>query len=409
MKMTATQYSVTIGLAGVLVFAAAPGRAAWLGSDTVTLGAAVQLTGSLAGTGRYYRDAYQFMVDRINGKGGITVGGKTYKLALKLLDSKSDPKLGPRLNERLVSNDKVNFLLGPFASNEVLAGAAIAEKYQVPMIQAGGASSRIFSRGYKYVFGTLPSADDYFRSTIEMLEQLKPEAKTVGLVSGDDAFDASLSSGTNELLKKAGLEVVLDQQYSERIPNFYNILTLIKSKAPDVLLWSGHEAGAISFIREAKSRNISPNLLASFTVGVSAANFRAVLGKEANYAFGMTPWLPSDRLKDRWFGSASEFASAYEQKFRYAPDYHAAAAVAAVQAYIMAIDAAGTLDPKQVRDAIAKLDFESVYGRVRFGENGQIVLPQTVIQIQDDKVIEVFTDKFVNQPVYPVPTWDKRS
>jgi branched-chain amino acid transport system substrate-binding protein len=231
----------------------------------------------------------------------------------------------------------------------------------------------------------------------------------LGLVSGDDAFDVSLSTGTSELARKAGLELVLDQQYSERIPNFYNVLTLIQAKAPDVLLWSGHEAGAIRFIREAKARNINPNLLASFTVGVPSASFRAALGKAANYAFGMTPWLPSERLKDRWFGDASQFAKAYEQKFRYAPDYHAAAAVAAVETVALAIDGAGTLDPKQVRDAIARLEFESVYGRVRFGENGQIVLPQTVIQIQDDKVIEVFTDKFVNQPLYPVPAWDKRS
>jgi branched-chain amino acid transport system substrate-binding protein len=409
MKMTATQHTVTIGLAGVLVFTAATSRAAWLFADTVTLGAAVQLTGSLANTGRYYRDGYQFTVDKINENGGITVGGKKYKLALKLLDNKSDPNLGPRLHERLVAKDKVNFLLGSFSSNDVLAGSAVAEKYQVPMVQAGGASSRIFSRGYKYVFGTLPAAEDYFRSTIDMLEQLAPKAKTVGLVSGNDAFDVSLSSGTSALAKNAGLEIVLDQQYSERIPNFYNILTLVKSKAPDVLLWSGHEAGAITFVREAKARNINPNLLASFTVGVPSASFRAALGKAANYAFGMTPWLPSERLKDRWFGDASQFAGAYEKKFRYAPDYHAAAAVAAVETFVMAIDAAGTLDPKQVRDAIAKLDFESVYGRVHFGENGQIVLPQTVIQIQDDKVIEVFTDKFVNQPMYPVPAWDKRS
>jgi len=407
--MTAIRCSVTVGLAGTLALIAATSPAAWLSSDSVTLGAAVQLTGSLANTGRYYRDGYQFTVDKINEKGGITVGGKTYKLALKLLDSKSDPKLGPRLHERLVAKDKVDFLLGSFSSNEVLAGSSVAEKYQVPMVQAGGASSRIFSRGYKYVFGTLPAAEDYFRSTIEMLQQLAPRAKTVGLVSGDDAFDLSLSTGTSALAKDAGLEVVLDQQYSERIPNFYNILTLIKSKAPDVLLWSGHEAGAISFIRESKGRNIQPNLLASFTVGVPTAGFRATLGKAANYAFGMTPWLPSARLKDRWFGDASQFASAYEQKFRYAPDYHAAAAAAAVQTYVMAIDAAGTLDPKKVRDAIAQLDFESAYGRVHFGENGQIVLPQTVIQIQDDRVIEVFTDKFVNQPLYPVPAWDKRS
>ena len=138
----------------------------------------------------------------------------------------------------------------------MLAGAAAAEKYRVPMVQGGGASSQIFDRGYKYVFGTLPVSTDYFRSTIAMLEQLEPKAKTVGLVSGDDSFDVTLSKETSELVKNAGLEIVLDQQYSERSPNFFNILTLIKGRAPDVLLWSGHEAGAINFIRQSKSRNI---------------------------------------------------------------------------------------------------------------------------------------------------------
>src|SRR5712691_716494 len=383
--------------------------AACTGADTVTLGAAVQLTGALAGTGRSYRDAYQFAVDRINEKGGIIRGDMQYRLALKVLDNQSDANLSVRQQEELLAKDKVNVLLGPYSSFDVLAGAAVAEKHQVPMVQSGGAASRIFARGNKYVFGTLPASDDYFRSTIEMLARLTPKAKTVAIVYGDDPFDITLAQSTADLLKQAGLDVVLDQQYSERTPNFYNILTLIEARDPDVILWSGHEAGAISFIRQAKGRNINPNLLASFTVGVPSASFRAALGKAANYAFGMTPWLPSERLKDRWFGDASQFANAYEQKFRYAPDYHAAAAAAAVQTFVMAIDAAGTLDPKQVRDAIAQLDFESVYGRVHFGENGQIVLPQTVIQIQDDKVIEVFTDKFVNQPMYPVPAWDKRS
>jgi branched-chain amino acid transport system substrate-binding protein len=392
---------------------AATWLAAWTpfggGDDKVTLGAVVQLTGALADTGRYYRDAYQLTVDRINEAGGITVGGKSLKLALTLHDSKSEPKLNASLYERLIAKDKVNVLLGPFSSNDVLAGSAVAEKYQVPMVQAGGASSRIFLRGYKYVFGTLPAADDYFRSTIDMLGELAPKAQTVGMVSGDDSFDVTLSSGTTTLLKKAGLQIVLDQQYSERVPNFYNVLTVIQYRAPDVLLWSGHEASAISFIRAAKSRNIQPKLLASFTVGVPTANFRSALGKDADYAFGMTPWLPSDRLKDRWFGDAAQFANAYEGKFGYAPDYHAAAAAAAVEAQVMAIEVAGTLDPKRVRDAIARLDFESLYGRIHFGRNGQIAMPQTVIQIQDGKVIEVFADKFVNQPLYPVPAWDKRS
>jgi branched-chain amino acid transport system substrate-binding protein len=378
-------------------------------TDTVTLGASVQLTGNLADTGRIYRDAYQFAVERINAQGGVKIGEKPHKLALKILDNQSDLKLATEQQERLVRKDRVNFLLGPFSSNAVLAGAAIAEKYQVPMVQGGGASSQIFTRDYKYVFGTLPASTDYFRSTIAMLGQLEPRAKTVGLVSGDDSFDVTLSKETSDLVKKAGLEVVLDQQYSERSPNFFNILTLVKGRSPDVLLWSGHEAGAINFIRQSKSRNVNPNLLASFTVGVTSANFRKALGDDANYVFGMTPWLPTERLKDRWFGDAVQFAKAYEEKFGYAPDYHAAAAVAAVQALVEAMETADSFDPGDVRDALANLDFESIYGRVHFGENGQITMPQTVVQIQNDKVIEIFTDKFINQPLYPVPAWDKRS
>ncbi len=380
----------------------------FLESRVITLGAAVPITGKLADTGRYYRDAYQFTVNAINQKGGIKVDGVPHKLALKLIDNKSDAKLNGTLHERLVLRHKVDFLLGPYSSNDVLVGAAMAEKYAVPMVQAGGASGRIFSRGNKYVFGTLPPAEDYFRSTIEMIRQLKPEAKTVALVSGDDAFNLALAGATGALVKDADLQLVLDQQYSENIPNFFNILTLIEAKAPDVLLWSGHESGAIRFIRAAKSRNITPNLMASFTIGVGTANFRSTLGKDANYAFGMTPWLPAERLKDAWFGDANQFAQAYQRKFGYAPDYHAAAAAAAVEAVAKAVENAGTRDRKAVRDALANLDFASIYGRVRFGENGQIVLPQTVVQIQDDKVVEIFTDRFVNQPVYPVPGWDKR-
>lgn len=388
---------------------AAPAAPALAQSDTITLGAAVQLTGSLANTGRYYRDAYQLAVDKINEKGGVTVGTKRYKLALKLLDNQSDVNLGVRQYVQLVTQDKVNFLLGPFSSNDALDDSSVAEKYQVPMIQGGGASSQIFARGYKYVFGTLPPADDYFSSTIDMMEKLQPKAKTIALVAADDSFDVSVAKGTRALLKKAGLEIVADQQYSEHNSDFSSILSLIKSKNPDVILWSGHESEALNFIRQSKGLDVNPKLFASFTVGVPTADFRKALGKDANYAFGMTPWLPSEHLKDAWFGDASQFAKLYQEKYGYAPDYHAASAVADVETFAKAIEAAATLEPNKVRDAIGKVDFDSIYAHVRFGENGQIVLPQTVIQIQNGEVVEIYADKLINKPIYPVPPWEKRS
>ena len=114
----------------------------------------------------------------------------------------------------------------------------------------------------------------------------------------------------------------------------------------------------------------------------------ATVGRDADYAFGVTPWLPTERLKDRWLGDGLAFASEYESRFGGPPDYRAAAAVAAVEAFAMALEKAGTLEPKSVRDALAQVDFESLYGRVRFGADGQIALPQRVVQVQDGRLIE---------------------
>jgi branched-chain amino acid transport system substrate-binding protein len=375
----------------------------------VTLGAAVQVTGPLSNTGRYYRDAYQFAIDRINAKGGVPVGGAKARLELKLYDNQSDVNLGVRQYVRLVSQDKVGALLGPFSSNDALDDSSVAEKYQIPMVQGGGASTQIFSRGYKYIFGTLPPADDYFASTIQMMGKLNPKPKTVALVAADDSFDVSVANGTRKLLKEAGMELVVDKQFRENNAEFSSILSLTKSKNPDVILWAGHEGEALSFIRQAKSLDVSPKVLWSFTVGVPTADFRKALGRDAEYAFGMTPWLPEKTLKDDWFGDAEAFNKEYQERFKYPPDYHAASAVACVEAFAKAITAAGSLDAKKVRDALANVDFKSLYGHIKFQPNGQISLPQTVIQIQDGKVAPIFSEDFEGKARTPLPSWTKRS
>jgi branched-chain amino acid transport system substrate-binding protein len=143
----------------------------------IVLGASVQLTGPVANTGRYYRDAYQLAIDKINAAGGVKIGNESHKLALKLYDNQSDVNLSVRQYTQLVSQDKVDFLLGPFASNFALADSAVSEKYKIPMVQGGGASDQIFSRNFKYIFGTLAPGSNYFGSTVEMLKGLDPAPK----------------------------------------------------------------------------------------------------------------------------------------------------------------------------------------------------------------------------------------
>jgi branched-chain amino acid transport system substrate-binding protein len=392
----------------VPVVAALGAGPAFAQTNTITLGTAVQLTGKDANTGRYYRDGYQFTIDKINEKGGVTVGGKKYNLKLDILDNQSDTNLDVQLYTKLITQDKVDFLLGSYSTAVVLIDTSVAEKFEMPMVQGGGAASQIFARGYKWVFGTLPRAEDYFSSTIAMMGQLDPKPKTVALITADDAFDVSVAQGTRELLKKAGFETVLDQQYAANSSDFSSVLTLAKSKSPDVVLWGGLLAEVLNSIRQAKSLNVNAKGLTSFTVGPPTADFRKALDKDAEFAFGMTPWVPTGALKDEWFGDDKAFNEAYIAKFGYEPDYHAASAAADVEVYAKAIAKAGSLDKKAVRDAIAASDFQSLYARVKFAANGQIDVPQIAIQIQDGKVVPIYGETTINKPRYPVPGWDKR-
>lgn len=374
----------------------------------IVLGTSVQLTGANANTGRYYQDAYNFAIDKINEAGGVKVDGKPYKLTLKLYDNQSDVNLSVRQYTQLVTQDKVNFLLGGFASNFSVADSAVSEKYKIPMVQGGGASDQIFSRGFKYIFGTLPAASNYFGSTIAMLKKVKPEPKSVALLYADDSFDVSVAKGTRPLLKEAGLNLVMDQKYSDNASDFNSLLSQVKSKNVDAVLVAGHETGILNFVRQAKSLDVAPKMY-SFTVGVPSQDFRKALGKDADYAFGMTAWIPNPSLKDKWFGDAVQFATAYKAKYGYEPDYHAASGASDVETIANAIEKANSLDPKKVRDAISASDFDSLYGKIAFSPSGQISLDQTVIQVQTGVLKPVFNGKdFITPVQYPMPSWSGR-
>src|SRR5262249_26656196 len=158
---------------------------------------------------------------------------------------------------------------------------------------------------------------------------LKPAPHSVALLYADDAFDVSVAEGTRPLLKQAGFEVALDERYTSNASDFGSLLSQVKAKSIDAVLVAGHETEILNFVRQSKSLAVAPKLY-SFTVGVPSDDFRRALGHDADHAFGMTAWLPSAALKDRWFGDAEKFAAEYKSKLGYEPDYHAASAVADV-------------------------------------------------------------------------------
>jgi len=394
-----------IGLAAVALLLSA--TTAW-SADTIVLGTAMSLTGKYAREGKFYVDGYNITVDAINKAGGVKVGGKAYKLELKMYDDQSDPNLCVRLYTRLVTSDKVNFLLGPYSSGITIPASSVSEKYEIPMIQGGGASGQIFSRGYKYIFGTLPKAEFYFLSPIAAAASLNPPIKTAALVYSNEAFDRSVADGSRQLLKEYKIEKVYDEEYQPATQDFTSILAVIKSKNPDLILLAGHTENSLNFIRQAQAADVNPKMWV-FTVGPPTADFRKVLGKAAEYAYGVTPWLADMDVGGEIFASAREFDKQFQARFGYEADYHVAAGAAAVLAFKFGIEKANSLDPKKVRDALAGLYVETLYGRVKFEPTGQIAMGQVLIQIQEGKVVPVYAaGKFISKALYPMPKWGER-
>jgi branched-chain amino acid transport system substrate-binding protein len=394
---------MALAAAGLFLTAAT----AW-SADTIVLGTAISQTGKYAREGKFYVDAYAMTVEAINKSGGVKVGGKPYRLELKMYDDQSDPNLCVRLYTRLVTSDKVNFLLGPYSSGITIPASSVSEKYEIPMIQGGGASGQIFNRGYKYIFGTLPKAEYYFQSVVEAAVKMNPPVRTAALLYSNEAFDQSVGEGTRQWLKEHKIEKVYDEEYQPATQDFTASLAVLKRKNADLILLAGHVENSLHFIRQAQAADVSPKMWV-FTVGPPTADFRKTLGKAADYAYGVTPWLEDMELGGEIFRSAREFGRHFRERFGYEADYHVASGAADVLIYKFAIEKANSLDPKKVRHAIAGLDVETLYGRVKFDQTGQIAMGQVLIQIQEGKVVPVYAGgKFRGKPIHPMPSWRQR-
>lgn len=377
-----------------------------IAKETIKFGCAICFTGKNSRTGKLYVDSYNLAKEKINKNGGIKVGGKSYPIEIVYYDDKSNDTESAKLVEKLITVDKVDFLLGPYTSWITIPDSLVAQRYKIPMIEGGGASSKIFARKNKYIFGTLPAAGQYFSTTLEMLESFKPKPKKIAVIFGDDKFDIQVAGGVKKMAKKMGLELALYEKISEASADFNTILTKVKSLAPDALLMAGHTIGGINLIQQAKELDVNLNMI-SMTVGPSEADFRKSLGKNSEYIYGVASWSPQMDFKGVIFENTKAFVDQFKTKYNYDPDYHNASGVAVLAVFKNAIEKTGSLDPQKVRDAIAETDIETVYGRVSFNPNGQIKGSSVVLQIQGGEVYQVYPTGS-KKPVYPMPAWKNR-
>jgi len=222
---------LAVALAALLL--AGPASSA---EKVLKLGASVGMTGRLAKEGGYVKDGYTLWMEMVNAKGGIKVGNDNYKVEIVFYDDKSDPQTGAKLTEKLITEDKVKFILGPFGSGITLATSAIGEKYKVLTVACQANALNIYERGFKYIISILPPATYYLRPVIDLSQKVNPAVKTAAVIWADDAFPEYCGKGAASYAKEKGLQVVYEGKYPKDVKDLSSILLEAKNKKPDMLL-----------------------------------------------------------------------------------------------------------------------------------------------------------------------------
>jgi len=380
--------------------------------NIIKIGAAVSLTGKMAYEGRLVKEGYEVWEDWVNNHGGITAGAKNYRVKMIYYDDESAPVRGAKLTEKLITQNKVDFLFGPFSSSITFATTAIGEKYGRITIAPEANATKIYERGYKYVFSVLPPAPMLMVPIAYMAENLDPKPKTVAIIVANDLFPLSCAEGFRDKCKELGFEVVLFEKYPAGATDISTLLTKVKALNPDILADAGYTADSLMVMRQCKELNINPQMYA-FSVGVMIPTFIDELGADAEFAFEGEWWLPGMKNSDKVFGTTADYVQACKDKFGpdYMPEYHVSSASTAGILLQLAIEKADSVETDRVRDALASLDLElSTWPAIAFNEKGQnIKWPHPVIQVQNGKYVIVYPESSQeNAPIYPAAEWKKR-
>jgi len=405
MTITRTTLGVLGAIAGSLLFA---GQANAAECEPLVLGSAISLTGKYATNGVHAQNGYEFAIKKIDEAGGVKIGDKCYNFKVTYYDDESKGDRGATLAERLINQDKVQYLLGPYSSGLTKAIAPVTEKYQIPMVEAEGASRSLFNKGYKYLFAVLSTSEQYLASAVALAaEQAEKEGKSpsdikIALAVENDPFSLDIRAGVMEDAAKFDMKIVIDEKLPRDLSDMSAILTKVKLLKPDVLVVSGHSKGAATAVRQIGEMKISVPMIA--LTHCEAADVVGNFGDFANDILCATQWAETLTYEDPIFGTSANYEVEFKENFpEYAEKtvpYQAAQATAAVYVFADAFERAGTLDKEAVRQAISETDLATFYGQIKFANEGNnIAKPMVLRQIQDGKYNVVAPSAFASHPV----------
>ena len=377
--------------------------------EDIVIGLPLSFSGNLTREASMAKQGYDLFQDWANNhEQGVEINGVRHRFRLDYQDDTSKADVAGQLAEKMITEDKAQFFLGPYGASNTAAVAAVAEKHQIPLVSANGSARSIFSKGYRYVFGVQAPADKNLQVVLDMAANLNPKPASIAILAADDAFSVEVAKGATDYAAGKGMQVVFNQTYPNGSTNLAGALAQAKAKNPDVVINSGHLLEAVAVNKAAKDMRFSAKMFV-YSVGPTMPDFVQALGKDADYVFTGSQWTAQAKYAPQYYMTATEYVAAYRKKFNTQdePNYQVADATAAGLALEEAIEHAKSLDPDKVRAALASLDLMTFFGRIKFDALGQNPYkPMLVEQIQNGHRQTVFPPELsAVQAMFPTPTW----
>jgi branched-chain amino acid transport system substrate-binding protein len=342
----------------------------------VKIGHVGPTTGPQAHLGKDNENGARLAVDDANAK-GVVIDGKKVKFELDAQDDQADPKQGTIVAQKLV-DDKVAGVVGHLNSGTSIPASKIYNDAGIPMISPSATNPKLTLQGFKDIFRVM--ANDVQQGSVigkAAVETLG--AKKIAIIDDKTAYGAGLADETEKAAKAAGAQIVAREYTNDKATDFKAILTKIKAKNPDVIMYGGMDAQGGPMVKQMKELGIKAKYIAGD--GVCSAEWPKLAGGAAEGQYCTQAGLPPDKMPN-----AADFVTRFTAKYGpiqvYAPYSYDAA-----NTLIAAMKEANSTDPAKYLPSLAKISYNGITAKIEFDEHGDTKNGAiTLYQVKDGKL-----------------------
>jgi branched-chain amino acid transport system substrate-binding protein len=384
--MTWTGRSLFLALAALA--ATVPPHALAADKSKVVIGATLPLTGSEARVGGFFKEGYDLAFEEANKRGGLNVGGKKLPVQLILQDDTSTQATAVSLADRLVNSDRVDFLLGTYASHLVEAQSTVAEQNRIPYVNGGGGATKIYKRKYKYLFGLISPVELLGTTLMQWADEQQkagklPKPAKIALVWENTAHGKDFRKGVSDFAQKSGgaYQVTVDESFELNGKDFGALLGKVKAAGVDLFLVDAHLPDYITMHRQYVASGMCNKVVSYGARGTERDALQALGQENVNGVLSGVWWSAQLAGKN---AQSKSFVEAFKKRYAgRTPEWFQALAYESARVLFDGIEKAGSTDREAVRKALMESKMESLLpgGRIEFkAELGQQVQNPFVIQ-----------------------------